>query len=64
MNVSWDDCPDATSDGCQRPPVGLCRAVARGGSYCLGGGGSGSRTGSRLILARIAFKVFMRVERK
>jgi hypothetical protein len=28
-----------------------------GGAYCFGGGGNGSRTGSGLILARIAFRV-------
>ena len=42
----------------------LLAAVARGGAYCFGGGGDGSRTGSGLILARIAFKVWMRGERK
>jgi hypothetical protein len=47
-----------------RPPSRLCRTVALGGSYRFGGGGSGSRTGSGLILARIALRVLMRAERK
>jgi len=44
----------------QRPARRLCFAVARGGACGFGGGGSGSRTGSGLILARIAFNVLMR----
>jgi hypothetical protein len=42
----------------------LCLAVTRGGAYCFGGGGNGSRTGSGLILARMAFKVLMRGDMK
>jgi hypothetical protein len=30
----------------QRPARRLCFALARGGAYCFGGGGNGSRTGS------------------
>jgi hypothetical protein len=44
----------------QRPARRLCFAVARGGACGFGGGGGGSRTGSGLILARIAFNVLMR----
>jgi hypothetical protein len=42
----------------------LFAALARGGAYCFGGGSRGSRAGSGLILARIAFRVLMRSERK
>jgi hypothetical protein len=42
----------------------LCLAVARGGAYCFGGGGNGSRTGSGLILARIALRVWMHCDMK
>jgi hypothetical protein len=48
----------------QRPAPRLCLAVARGGAYVFGGGGDGSRTGSGLILARIAFSVLIRCEMK
>ena len=48
----------------QRPAPRLCFVVARGGEYCFGGGGNGSRTGSGLILARIAFRVLMRGDMK
>ena len=34
-----------------RPATSPPRGVARGGAYCFGGGGKGSRTGSGLILA-------------
>jgi hypothetical protein len=46
------------------PARRLCLAVARGGAYGFGGGGNGSRTGSGLILARIAFSVLMRGDMK
>ena len=39
-----------------RPATSPPRGVARGGAYCFGGGGKGSRTGSGLILA---FEVWM-----
>jgi hypothetical protein len=39
-------------------------ALARGGAYCFCGGGNGSRTGSGLILARIAFRVLTRGDMK
>jgi hypothetical protein len=42
----------------------LSATVARGGAQHFGGGGRGSRAGSGLILARIAFRVLMRSERK
>src|SRR5437588_1929385 len=48
----------------QRPARRLCFAVARGDAYCFGGGGNGSRTGSGLILARMAFRVLMRGDMK
>jgi len=47
----------------QRPARRLCLAVARGGAYGFGGG-NGSRAGSGLILARIAFKIWMRCDMK
>ena len=43
------------------PARRLLDAVARGGAYTLGGG-KGSRTGSGLSLARMAFKVCIRGE--
>jgi hypothetical protein len=42
----------------------LLAAVARGGADCFGGGGNGSRTGSGRSLARIAFNVLMRSDRR
>jgi hypothetical protein len=48
----------------QRPAGRLCFAVARGGAYCFGAEGNGSRIGSGLILARITFKVLMRGDMK
>ena|SRR6267378_7609766 len=45
--------------GFQRPEFRRRAAVARSGSYRFGGG-NGSRTGSGLIFARIAFNVRMR----
>jgi len=53
----------ASRRAAQRPARRLCLAVARGGAYCFGGGGS-SRTGSGLILARISFRVLMRGDMK
>jgi hypothetical protein len=41
----------------------LLAVLARGGAYCFGGCGR-SRTGSGRILARIAFRVLMRSDRK
>ena len=49
--------------GFQRPECRRRAAVARSGSYRFGGG-NGSRTGSGLILARMAFKVLMRGDMK
>jgi len=50
--------------GFQRGERRLCFAVARGGAYCFGGGGNGSRTGSSLIFARIALRVLTRGDMK